>query len=815
MSLSDQVSQREMAICDLANLNEPGQAFFEGAIRTLAFGLGMRWAGIGLLDRAGQPTVLVALCDGESLLDVSRFSCSAGALAANCIRTGDSLFFSDSARAELLKSSVFEKLDVRAFRSVVFRDHSGQAIGHVFAMHDQPVRDDTRDESFCKLVARLVEAEFQRREAAVSESQHILENTGEPIAIFSADYQIEFMNRAFANQFEIASNALGNCASAYFHPQAFAVIKRQIERTFAGEVVDELHEIHNLRGTRGWVHFKLLRSPNYQNRVVVFSRQVSPVTPEHEEIAELSASRFASDGELRSLLPEILKLFRKRNVTLDVDIWLQDDSKHCLRSVAKPGRAIREISIADTCKLVQSVVAGETVLRTELDHDEEAAILRERQLVTATANSVLAVPLYSMSKSLGFIVIECAEPFAPTAIAMGARLSEFIVQVISNLERRELSARVTRRQRLENLGLVAGGIAHDLSNLLVPVLCSVELALTKIDTDSQAGRALQTAENATLMAADFCSQVLSVAGQPIEEFDEIDLANLITKSTEIARISVGNRAQLIISETSSNLRIRGDAGPLQQAIVNLIQNSADAAKTKDAEIKIDYGLATDLEETEWRSEAFDPNRETCFICVSDNGIGMDDDAKAKVLEPFFTTKTTGNGLGLCVVQNAVRSHHGAMAIQSEPHVGTAITIYIPLEPPETSLPVEELIVDDEEEEAFRRVLVADMNPFVRGSLKAMLDTAGFEVEVARNSTQVIEQIESGEAFDIVVLDTKLTVHEDGESCVKKLRASPNIFCILISDAAHVASDQDIITLQKPIRSRDLAVAIRTRLMKRR
>ena len=314
---------------------------------------------------------------------------------------------------------------------------------------------------------------------------------------------------------------------------------------------------------------------------------------------------------------------------------------------------------------------------------------------------------------------------------------------ISELHRLQEEQRVVERQllqtqKLESLGVLAGGIAHDFNNLLTGVLGYASLArlddTLSADTDSH----LRQIEAAAQRAAELCKQMLAYAGRGQVVVQPLDLNHVVWEMAQLLATAVSKRAVLKFNLAAVLPAVQADATQIRQVVMNLITNASDAIAEQSGVITLSTGLI-DADPTYLRDIGA-PDLPPCqyvYLEVSDTGVGMTDEVKARIFEPFYTTKFTGRGLGLAAVQGIVRAHVGAIKIYSQPGKGTTFKVLLPtadgiatapvappVAPPPTGRQRWVLVVDDEED---GRVLA-----------RKILTRAGFQVDTACDGQDAME-----------------------------------------------------------------------------
>ncbi|MEM9774719.1 MAG: PAS domain S-box protein [Chloroflexota bacterium] len=249
-------------------------------------------------------------------------------------------------------------------------------------------------------------------------------------------------------------------------------------------------------------------------------------------------------------------------------------------------------------------------------------------------------------------------------------------------EREKMSEFLNHMQRLDSLGVLAGGIAHDFNNLLVAILAQTSLAMHKIEEESGAYAHLKKAKTASLQAADLAKKLLAYSGKGHFEMQPLNLNQMIEENVDLHKVAIPKEINLVMRLDVSLPQIFGDRSQIQQIIMNLLINAADAIGDQVGEIR----LVTELREIRKRDSILWTRSGTpltpgtyAVLHISDTGSGMNKETLNRIFEPFYTTKHTGTGLGLAAVQGVVRGHQGSMLVESSLGKGTTFSIYFPVE----------------------------------------------------------------------------------------------------------------------------------------
>ena len=246
-------------------------------------------------------------------------------------------------------------------------------------------------------------------------------------------------------------------------------------------------------------------------------------------------------------------------------------------------------------------------------------------------------------------------------------------------QRRRLERQIGHAQKLESLGVLAGGIAHDFNNLLMGVLGNADLALMDLPRTSPVYESLMNIRAASQKAAELSKQMLAYSGRGRFVIEPVSLPQVVREMTNLLEVSTSKNTLVRYDLDERAPVIEGDVAQLQQAIVNLVTNAAEAIGANKGVITMKVGAAVCDREYFSRTYLDEnlPEGRYVYVEVSDTGCGMDEETREKLFEPFFTTKFTGRGLGMAAVLGIVRGHGGAVTVYSEPGKGSTIKLLFP------------------------------------------------------------------------------------------------------------------------------------------
>ncbi len=247
-------------------------------------------------------------------------------------------------------------------------------------------------------------------------------------------------------------------------------------------------------------------------------------------------------------------------------------------------------------------------------------------------------------------------------------------------QRLVLERQFLHTQKLESLGILAGGVAHDFNNLLLAIIGNTDLALLDLAEDSPVRENIEDIKKISQRAADLARQMLAYSGKGKFVVERLDLSEVVREMTRMLDVSITKKAT-VKSDLADDLpEIQADPTQLRQVIMNLITNASEAIADQGGEISI--ATSTLCVQGGGSQDVYIdgdiPEGAYVMLEVADTGCGMDGQTQAKMFDPFFTTKLTGRGLGMAGVLGIIRGHKGLIRIMSEPGQGTTVRVLLPV-----------------------------------------------------------------------------------------------------------------------------------------
>ena len=402
------------------------------------------------------------------------------------------------------------------------------------------------------------------------------------------------------------------------------------------------------------------------------------------------------------------------------------------------------------------------------------------------AESYVGSTLWSFDmKPIGLIAVIGRKELNRTHFAENV-LKLASIRAAGELERRQfeedkllLQQQFQQGQRLESLGVLAGGIAHDFNNILAIILgyCG----LTRMDYQ-KAEHNIPMIEKAVERAAALCRQMLAYAGKaPFTQ----TLVVMSVLADEVVTMLKATISQNVVIKTtySENLpAIMGDDSQLRQIVMNLIINASESIGDIQGEVRVSLSKAVikaGQSENDHNGKTIPPGEYLCLE-VTDSGCGMDDESKRRIFEPFYTTKFTGRGLGMCAVLGIITSHDGALQLFSQPGHGTTFKVYLPAQV--SAVTVEETVqqITPAPWKGNATILLAEDEEQVTMILKTMLETLGFTVIEAADGREALDLYQKNAAdITLVMADMGMPVM-DGYELFHELKKLNPVLPVIVS-----------------------------------
>ncbi|HEY0549231.1 MAG TPA: response regulator [Verrucomicrobiae bacterium] len=379
-------------------------------------------------------------------------------------------------------------------------------------------------------------------------------------------------------------------------------------------------------------------------------------------------------------------------------------------------------------------------------------------------------------------------------VAMGHRPHLLLLaQDVS--ERALLERQLRQAQKMEAIGQLAAGVAHDFNNILTVIQGQAGILKQKLDSNGKQAHSLEHITTAASRAGTLIRQLLMFSRKQVMQFRHLDLNETLANTINMLERLVGEHVEITFHPHAPLPAIHADTSMLEQIVLNLAVNARDAMPDGGK-----ISLATSIQQIDRAATALDPERRSGeFVCLtfSDNGVGMEPQVVTRIFEPFFTTKAPGKGtgLGLSTVFGVVRQHQGWLEVDSKPNEGTTFRVYFPASqrvaekterPVDTALPTgSETVLVAEDEDALREMVVH------------ALKIHGYNVLEASSGRDALEVWErSNQRIDLLFTD--MVMHGGilgGELAERLVEKSPDLKVIYTSGYSPGMAGKDVSLLE--------------------
>jgi two-component system cell cycle sensor histidine kinase/response regulator CckA len=388
-------------------------------------------------------------------------------------------------------------------------------------------------------------------------------------------------------------------------------------------------------------------------------------------------------------------------------------------------------------------------------------------------------------------------------------------------ERKAMEERLRQAQKMESLGNLAGGIAHDFNNIISIIRGFTELAISRLPGDETLSRYLQAVHSAALRAASLVGQIRAFSLKTEIAYRAVQLNTVVSELAGLINETFPRGVELRLELDESLETFAADPDQIRQVLLNLCVNARDAMP-RGGTLTISTGRTPGRELS---AIGLDPTLDYARLRVVDSGIGMTPEVKARIFEPFFSTKqdSGGTGLGLATVYGNVRNHQGAIELESEPGKGASFSVYLPLR-----VRIEDRSSPAEAPIAFslpagtERVLVVEDEPPIQEMLGVALTHAGYTVTTAMNGAEALEiLLREGDRLDLMVLDLNMP-RLGGLDVLRTVRERwPRLPVLVMSGNLNATASSELEQLgqrhilAKPFKLSDLGASVRVLLDLRR
>lgn len=388
-------------------------------------------------------------------------------------------------------------------------------------------------------------------------------------------------------------------------------------------------------------------------------------------------------------------------------------------------------------------------------------------------------------------------------------------------ERRNMEEQLRQSQKMEAIGTLAGGVAHDFNNILSAILGYSHLILNEVKDNGQVIHYVEEIMAASKRAAVLTQSLLAFSRKQAVTLSVIDLNEAIKGNESFLRRLISEDIELKINCTEEPLTVLVDGSQIEQVIMNLVANARDAM-LNGGKISIKTQPVT-LSQEFVNVHGYGTLGSYAMVSVSDSGIGMDKETQSHIFEPFFTTKELGQGtgLGLSMAYGIVKKHDGFINVYSEPGTGTIFNIYLPAVQASALSGIKEVQEVTPLRGGTETILVCEDDAALRRLSKNVLGHYGYQVIEAVDGQDAVDKfVEYGESIDLVILDAIMPKKNGKLACDEMRIMRPDLKVVFVSGytrdifADGKVFNENSIFIQKPVSPDVLLSKVREMLDKR-
>jgi PAS domain S-box-containing protein len=357
----------------------------------------------------------------------------------------------------------------------------------------------------------------------------------------------------------------------------------------------------------------------------------------------------------------------------------------------------------------------------------------------------------------------------------------FTGSAIDITELKREKEQILAAQKLESLGVLAGGVAHDFNNFLGCILADADATMSELATDSPVRDGLERIETVAVRASQIVRQIISYTGDEQRDLEPVDISYLIKEMLQLLNVFIPKNASLNVDLPESLWLTHANAAQLRQVVMNVVLNAGEAIGDQSGVISITGKRRTMSENGKLAAPGVSSDSDYVCVEISDTGAGMTEEVRKRIFDPCFSTKFPGRGLGLAAVQNIVHGHRGKIDVTSTPGTGTSFQILIPCnaKPPVSSLASEPASARISPHRG--SILIVEDEETLRVSVATMLRRTGFSVLEAADGDLAVNLIRHDkEDIALVLLDLTLPGKSSHEVFEELQRWRPGVKVILTS-----------------------------------
>ncbi len=439
---------------------------------------------------------------------------------------------------------------------------------------------------------------------------------------------------------------------------------------------------------------------------------------------------------------------------------------------------------------VSELMAKKNLFRNIIHNEDRERVMENLTGIGRVQNSVTIEPFRLICKTGTEKWIDCHSSFRKNETGEITHIEAIITDITSNilntLEKEKLQVQLNYKTKMDGLGQLAGGVAHDFNNILHGISSAAELMKMK-----SADPVMQYADliiQATSRAAGLTERLLDYSRKDKIAFKEVNIHKVIENCKEILQNTLSRKIELIVENKAVKFYVCGNEAGIENALINLVVNAGHA-------IENDGTIVIGTEDVHFENDFYDDYSFEvkaglyCKITIRDTGCGIPKNQIKKIFDPFYTTRDLGEGtgLGLTTVYSTVENHRGSLEVSSEVGLGTTFTLSLPIIQEESKRAPSRIEVVS----GSGKILFADDEEMNQLLIPELLESLGYEVIVAVNGKDALEKYKSHYPhIDAVILDLMMPVMDGREACARLLEFDENCRILISSGYSNKGDAED-------------------------
>ena len=631
----------------------------------------------------------------------------------------------------------------------------------------------------------------ERLRASESQMQFVANHAAIKLAHCDRHQRYKFVNRSYAEMFDLrVEQVVGRQVADILGPENYALVQVQLERVLAGEPVQHEYKMvaTRLAGELCTLHVSYVPERAAAGEVIGFVAAITDITMIKSAEAASQRLKVAIDQARESIV-----FTDQHGTVLYVNQWFQKNSGYLWEEVVNQNVRLLKSGqhSPEFYRQISEILGrGEAWEGRFINRRKNGTFYDEKSLISPVRNEQGKITSY--------------------------------VAVNHDVTREEsLQRQVIEAQKMEVIGQLAGGVAHDFNNILAAMSIQLELVTMQRDLPPAVRKSLAPLEIGVEKASLLTGQLLTFSRRQAMEVKSLDLDRMLREQLQMLGRLLGEQLELVIQDPAGSTYIHADSGMMDQVIMNLCINARDAMP-KGGRLTVGVQAVEIPEVPQRGAVGARPGRFVC-LSVADTGCGMDEDTQRRIFEPFFTTKGVGRGtgLGLATVYGIVQQHEGWIEVASQVGKGTEFRVYFPAgrAAPAVAAPAEILSVAP----GYANILVVEDEPAVLEAVVTALQFAGYHVLTATSGAQALESFgEMAAHIDLLFTDMVMPGGVDGWELAEAFRQLNPALAVVITSgyntrlpAREELARRRMVFLRKPAKGSRITATIQQALAEAR